>query len=106
MPTCPVTFDFPAAADAVAECRRHARYLDLLADARGDLEPAATEDWVGRFRDDFDRDFTSTQARLREEASSLRTLAGTIEDAADDARLLKQTCERDHDHTPVGPGPR
>lgn len=98
MPTCPVTFDFAAATEAAAECRRHARYLDLLADTRADLEPTCTEHWRGRFRDDFDREFRTTQQRLRSEATSLRGLARTIDAAADDARQLETTCERDHDH--------
>ena len=100
MPTCPVTFDFASAADAAAECRRHAGYLDSLAQTRADARPSAVDEWQGRFRDDFDREFTTTQQRLADGASSLRTLAGAIDDAADAARQLKTTCERDHDHSP------
>lgn len=107
MPVCPVTFDFASATDAAAECRRHARYLDSLAETRADARPAAVEEWRGRFRDDFDREFATTQQRLADEASSLRTLAGAIDDAIDAARQQKTICERDHDHSAPDPdGPR
>ncbi len=100
MPSCPVTFDFAAAADAAAECRRHARYLDALAEARADARPAAVEEWRGRFREDFDREFTTTQQRLADEATSLRSMAGAFDDAIEAARAQKSLCERDHDHSP------
>lgn len=109
MPNCPVTFDFATATEAAAECRRHARYLDSLAETRADARPAAVAEWRGRFRDDFDREFTRTQQRLSDEASSLRALAGAIDDAIDAARRQRTICERDHDHRapdPVGSGPR
>ena len=106
MPTCPVTFDFASAEDAAAECRRHAGYLDSLAQVRADARPAAVEEWRGRFRDDFDCEFTTTQERIADEAANLRTLAGAIDDAIEAARQLKTTCERDHDHSPPVPPDR
>ena len=106
MPTCPVTFDFASATDAAAECRRHAGYLDSLAETRADARPGAVEEWRGRFRDDFDREFTTTQQRLADEAASLRSLAGVIDDAIAAARQLRTTCERDHDHSPPVPADR
>ena len=111
MPTCPVTFDFASAELAAAECRRHAGYLESLRQARPTAGPTAVEEWSGRFRDDFDRDFSSSQQALQDELERLRTLAGAIDDAAAEARTLKTTCERDHDHAgpPGGPdrnGPR
>lgn len=105
MATCPVTFDFASATDAAAECRRHAGYLDSLAETRADARPLAVDEWRGRFRDDFDREFTTTQQRLADEAASLRSLAGAIDDAIAAARQMKTTCERDHDHGPTGEGP-
>ena len=101
MPSCPVTFDFATATDAAAECRRHASYLDDLAGARADARPLATEHWRGRFRDDFDREFTSTQTALSDRATALRGLAGAIDDAATAARAAKTRCEAEHDHTPL-----
>lgn len=108
MPTCPVEFDFAAAEDLSAELRRHATYLDGLAEGRSSARAVAVEDWSGRFRDDFDRDHASTQERLRSQADGLRATAGEIDDAAQRAREAKRTCERDHDHSapPVGAGPR
>ncbi|QYG93900.1 hypothetical protein HC251_16660 [Iamia sp. SCSIO 61187] len=111
MPSCPVTFDFASAELAAAECRRHAGYLASLREARARARTTAVEDWSGRFRDDFDRDFTTSQQALQDEVERLRTLAGAIDDAAAEARVLKTTCERDHDHSapPGGPdrnGPR
>lgn len=106
MPTCPVTFDFSSADDAAREARRHAGYLESLAESRASARTVAVEEWRGRFRDDFDRDFTATQRRLSDEAASLRRLAGSIDDAAEAALQQKQTCERDHDHSsdrPSGP---
>jgi uncharacterized protein YukE len=111
MAPCPVTFDFASAELAAAECRRHAGYLESLREARASARTPAVEEWSGRFRDDFDRDFTSSQQALQDELERLRTLAGAIDDAAATARALKTTCERDHDHAgpPGGPdrdGPR
>lgn len=96
--SCPVTFDFATAESAAAECRRHASYLDDLATARADVRPTAVEHWRGRFRDDFDREFTSTQTGLTDQAASLRSLAGAIDDAAAAARAEKTLCESQHDH--------
>lgn len=100
MPSCPVRFDFAAAEAASAELRRHARYLDGLAEARASARALAVEDWAGRFRDDFDREYATTQQALRDEGDGLSGTAGEIDDAAARARAAKVTCERDHDHAP------
>lgn len=103
--SCPVEFDFGVAADAAAEARRHARYLRSLADTRMGSRAEAVTDWTGRFREDFDREYTSTQQALRTRATSLDGMARELDDAADRARIDKTACERNHDHstTPTGP---
>jgi uncharacterized protein YukE len=102
---CPVQFDFAVASEAAAEARRHARYLRSLADARVGARAEAVKDWTGRFRDDFDREYASTQQALRDRAQSVDSMAKAIDDAADRARIDKATCEREHDHSKVPTGP-
>lgn len=87
-PNCEdVQFDHAAASAAAERCRRVAGLLDQAAEVVAVGALAAGETWTGRRRNRFDLRFDRLQRRRSVTAEDLRSFAGRIETAAEDATL-------------------
>lgn len=80
-----VEFDHAKADEAVRRLRSIRRYVEALGEAREVSVTAARIGWWGRFRDDFDREFTATQDGLSDVLASIDSMITTINGAATDA---------------------
>jgi hypothetical protein len=81
----PIAFDPAAAEDARQACRRLADALDRAANARRHDADLATEEWLGRWRDDFDRRIRRLDHEIDEVRQRLLRAAAGIDDAVDEA---------------------
>lgn len=80
-----VAFDQAAADAAITKLETVRRYLNALHAVRASSVRDPRDGWSGRFRDDFDRDFTTTQAELSGLAGTISNLIIRIEQAKIDA---------------------
>jgi hypothetical protein len=80
-----VDFDHAAADAAVTELNRLQRYVDALVQVRDQAVGECRTDWAGRFRDDFDREFSSTQGTLRTVSTDIGDLVSGIQGGSKDA---------------------
>lgn len=90
-----VRFDHAAAAEAARACRRAARRLTELAVERTGLDGAATLEWRGRYRGDFDHVRGVHQRWTARLVDDLRAQADRLEAAADTARSLQRQREEE-----------
>ncbi len=81
----PVEFDFAAATDAIAACRDQAAKLDVLLQRRARAQRAATHEWQGRYRRDFDDVADALQREGHDLREQLLRTAAAIAEAAERA---------------------
>lgn len=112
MPPDLIAFPHAAVATAASELRRMAGHLDGVGGAIDTSATAATVDWRGGHRDDFDVFVPGLVQRHGDLATQLRNLAGELEDAAASVTRENQRrtdafeeAERQRDACSSGPGP-
>jgi hypothetical protein len=93
-----VAFDRAAAEQALGALRSARAALDDLAECRVRAGRAATDEWRGAHRDDFEREFRRTQAALVDGIacieSTIRDVAAAMDEAElDQARRLRLRAE-------------
>lgn len=84
----PISFPTGAATKAKSACERIASLLDDHLSARPNMVSECQDGWEGAYRDEFDDTWRIQEHRLVGLKDDLRTLAGKIQTAMDDAETL------------------
>lgn len=93
----PTTFPDAAVADAVDELLRAADRLDAAAEDRAATMDGALATWRGRCAEIVALDHGAGQRAAALLAADLRSLAGSLQAAADDAADLRRRRQADHE---------
>ncbi len=90
-----VVWDWGVANDAVRALQRAADLLDATAGERSNRSQAATAEWRGRYRDNFEGELRRILTRSRDLATHYREIASRISQASQRAHDEQKDRERE-----------